>query len=86
MFLVLFWEEIFEKLKSLCSLSRVHVVFFGIEKDALIEIVKGVFGLPDSLLDGRKNCVKFCKETPRHLSNWTLPSSGCVTVLDISSK
>ena len=22
--------------------------FFGIEKDALIEIVKGVFGLPDS--------------------------------------
>ena len=58
----------------------------GIEKGALIEIVNCVFGLPDSLPDGRKNCVTFCKETPRQLSNWTLLSSGCVTVLDISSK
>ena len=58
----------------------------GIEKDALIEIVKGVFGLPDSPGDGGKNCVKLSKKTPGHLSNWTVPSSACVTVLDMSSE
>ena len=34
--------------------------------------------------DGGKNCVTLSKETAGHLSNWTLPSSACVTVLDIS--
>ena len=51
-----------------------------IEKGALIEIVKGVFGLPESLQDGGKNCVTRSKETPGLLSNWTLPSSACATL------
>ena len=37
-------RKIFQKLKSLCSLSGLP----GIEKGALIKIVKGVFGMPDS--------------------------------------
>ena len=36
------------KLKSFCSLSRLHVAYLQSRKGALIEIVTGVFGLPDS--------------------------------------
>ena len=53
-----------------------------VEKGALIEVVKGVFGLPDSLpVDGGKNCVTLPKETHENLSKWTLPSSARVTFL-----
>ena len=51
----------------------------GVEKAALIEIVKGVFGLPDFP-------VNECKEVRKHasrrlldiVSNWTLPSCACI--------
>ena len=52
----------------------------GIEKEALIEIVKGVFGSPILPVGGGKNCVTRSKETPGHLSTWTLPSSACATL------
>ena len=58
----------------------------GIEKGALIEIVKGVFGLPDSPRGWWKELRDTVQETHGNLSNWTLPSSACVTVLDISSE
>ena len=54
----------------------------GIEKGALIEIVD----CPILPVDGGKNCVTRSKETPGHLSNWTLPSSACATFRDISSE
>ena len=44
-----FTRKNIEKLESRCSLSRLHVARSpGIEKGALLKIVKGVFGLPDS--------------------------------------
>ena len=59
----------------------------GTEKGALIEIVKGVFGLPDSPSGMvERTFVTLSKETHGNLSNWSLPSSACVTFLDISSE
>ena len=48
MFPVPFCEENLEKLKILCSLSRHHVACLESREGALIEIVRGVFGFPDS--------------------------------------
>ena len=48
MFPVPFCEGNLEKLKTRYSLSRLHVACLESKKGALIEIVKGVFGLPDS--------------------------------------
>ena len=48
----------------------------GIEKGALIELVRGWW----------KELRVTLQETHGNFSNWTLPSSACVTVLDISSE
>ena len=58
----------------------------GIEKGALIESVKGVLGLPDSPRGWWKELRDTLQETDGNLSNWTLPFSACVTVLDTSSE
>ena len=52
----------------------------------IVEVVRVFLDYPILPRNGGKNCVTPSKKTPGHLSNWTLPSSACVTVLDISSE
>ena len=87
MFRVPFYEENLEKLKSFLFFEPPSRGLPGIERGALIEIVKGVFGLPDS----HRGWWKALRDTLqgdswKSLSNWTLPSSACVIFLDISSE
>ena len=55
-------------------------------EEGLIEIVKGVFGLPDSLRGWWKELRDTLQETHENLSNWTLLSLAFVAFLDISSE
>ena len=82
---VLFYEENLEKLKSLCSLSRLRVAYLESRKVPRSRLYTVFLDCPILSVDGGKNCVSLSKETHGNFSNWTLPSSACVTALDISS-